>query len=60
MDCSAPKYSNEMRDQMVKDFATNPFKFYNMTDVEYMDIFNLTKIIYDLVFLMVLTQQKIF
>jgi len=48
----APKYSNEMRDQMVKDFATNPyFKFYNMTDCEYMDIFNLSKIIYDLVFL---------
>jgi len=37
----APKYSNEMRDQMIKDFATNPhYKFYNMTDVEYMDIFN--------------------
>ena len=48
----APKYSNEMRDQMVKDFATNPyFKFYNMTDCQYMDIFNLTKTIYDLVFL---------
>jgi len=48
----APKYSNKMRDQMVKDFATNPyFKFYNMTDCEYMDIFNLSKIIYDLVFL---------
>ena len=48
----APKYSNEMRDQMVKDFATNPyFKFYNMTDCQYMDIFNLSKIIYDLVFL---------
>jgi|TARA_R100000426_G_scaffold3768_3_gene6150 hypothetical protein len=48
----APKYSNEMRDQMVKDFATNPhFKFYNMTDVEYMDIFNLMKTTYDFVFL---------
>ena len=48
----APKYSNEMRDQMVKDFATNPyFKFYNMTDCEYMDIFNLSKTIYDLAFL---------
>ena len=48
----APKYSNAMRDQMVKDFATNPyFKFYNMTDCEYMDIFNLSKTIYDLVFL---------
>jgi|TARA_R100000149_G_C5824164_1_gene102281 hypothetical protein len=48
----APKYSDAMRDQMVKDFATNPyFKFYNMTDCEYMDIFNLTKTIYDLVFL---------
>ena len=48
----APQYSDAMRDQMVKDFATNPyFKFYNMTDCEYMDIFNLTKTIYDLVFL---------
>tara|TARA_R100000700_G_C3077287_1_gene84649 strand:- start:112 stop:609 length:498 start_codon:yes stop_codon:yes gene_type:complete len=48
----APTYSNEMRDQMIKDFATNPYyKFYNMTDVEYMDIFNLSKIVYDLVFL---------
>ena len=48
----APKYSNEMRNQMVKDFGNNPnFKFYNMTDVEYMDIFNLTKTVYDLVFL---------
>ena len=26
----APTYSNEMRDQMIKDFATNPYyKFYN-------------------------------
>ena len=48
----APKYSNEMRDQMVKDFATNPhYKFYNMTDVQYMEIFNLSKTTYDLVFL---------
>jgi len=48
----APTYSNEMRDQMVKDFATNPYyKFYNMTDVQYMDIFNLSKTVYDLVFL---------
>jgi hypothetical protein len=48
----APKYSNEMRDQMIKDFAGNPnFKFYNMTDIEYMDIFNLSKTVYDLVFL---------
>ena len=48
----APTYSNEMRDQMIKDFATNPnFKFYNMTDIQYMNVFNLTKTIYDLVFL---------
>jgi len=48
----APTYSNEMRDQMVKDFSKNPyFKFYNMTDIEYMNIFNLSKTIYDLVFL---------
>jgi len=48
----APTYPNSMRDQMVKDFATNPyFKFYNMTDIEYMNIFNLSKTIYDLVFL---------
>ena len=55
----APKYSNEMRDQMVKDFATNPhFKFYNMTDVEYMDIFNLSKIKYDFVFFRRTTYNK--
>ena len=48
----APKYSNDMRDQMLKDFATEPhFKFYNMTDVQYMEIFNLSKTIYDFVFL---------
>ena len=48
----APTYSNDMRDQMVKDFATNPhFKFYNMTDIQYMNVFNLSKTIYDLVFL---------
>jgi|TARA_R100000426_G_scaffold72968_1_gene50848 hypothetical protein len=48
----APTYSNDMRDQMVKDFGGNPnFKFYNMTDLQYMDIFNLSKTIYDLVFL---------
>jgi len=48
----APTYSDEMRDQMIKDFATNPhFKFYNMTDIEYMNIFNLGKTIFDLVFL---------
>ena len=48
----APKYSNEMRDQMIKDFAGNPhYKFYNMTDVEYMKIFNLANTIFDLVFL---------
>ena len=47
-----PTYSNSMRDQMTKDFATNPhFKFYNMTDVEYMNLFNLSKTIFDLVFL---------
>jgi|TARA_R100001460_G_scaffold2217_1_gene7391 hypothetical protein len=48
----APKYSNEMRDQMVKDFAGDPhYKFFNMTDIEYMDIFNLSRTTYDLVFL---------
>jgi len=48
----APTYPNEMRDQMVKDFANNPyFKFYNMTDVQFFDIFNLDKTKYDLVFL---------
>ena len=37
---------------MVKDFANNPyFKFYNMTDVQFFDIFNLDKTKYDLVFL---------
>ena len=47
-----PSYPNSMRDQMVKDFAKNEyFKFYNMTDVDYMKIFNLTKTIFDLVLL---------
>ena len=48
----APTYSNEMRDQMIKDFETNShFKFYNMTDIEYMQKFNLDKTVYDLIFL---------
>ena len=48
----APKYSNKMRDQMVKDFAGHPhYKFYNMTDVQYMKIFNLANTIFDLVLL---------
>tara|TARA_R100000988_G_scaffold102199_1_gene77175 strand:- start:780 stop:1373 length:594 start_codon:yes stop_codon:yes gene_type:complete len=47
-----PTYPNSMRDQLVKDFANNPyFKFYNMTDVEYFDIFNLSKTVFDLVLL---------
>ena len=61
VDYSSTYISNDMRDQMVKDFAAHPnFKFYNMTDIEYMNIFNLSKIIYDLVFLMVHILQKIF
>lgn len=48
----APKYPDEMRDIMVKDFATNPhFKFYNMTDIQYMNLFYYAKKVYDLVFL---------
>ena len=47
-----PTYSNSMRDQMIKDFSSNKnFRFYNMTDVDYFKIFNLTKTIFDLVFL---------
>jgi len=47
-----PLYSNSMRDQMIKDFSNNRhFRFYNMTDVDYFKIFNLTKTIFDLVFL---------
>ena len=46
-----PTYSNSMRDQMIKDFSSNKnFRFYNMTDVDYFKIFNLTKTIFDLVF----------
>ena len=45
-------YTHEMRDNMIKDFATNPhFKFYNMTDIQYMDLFYYAKKVYDLVFL---------
>tara|TARA_R100001163_G_C5017144_1_gene161095 strand:- start:134 stop:727 length:594 start_codon:yes stop_codon:yes gene_type:complete len=47
-----PTYSNSMRDQMVKDFSGNPyFKFYNMTDTDYMNIFNLSNTVFDLVLL---------
>ena len=54
-------YSNSMRDQMIKDFSSNKnFRFYNMTDVEYLKIFNLTKTIFDLVFLMVHIPQEKF
>lgn len=43
-------YTDEMRLQMVQDFANNKnFRFYHMTDVEYMKIFNLTKTVFDLV-----------
>ena len=48
----APTYSNKTRDKMIKDFAQSTnFRFYNMTDIEYMKIFNLTKTKFDLVFL---------
>ena len=48
----APTYSDEMRDQMIKDFKDNPhFRFYNMTDDEYFKTFHLTKTKFDLVFL---------
>jgi len=43
-------YTDEMRSQMVKDFANNKnFNFYHMTDIQYMNLFNATGKIYDLV-----------
>ena len=39
-----PTYPNSMRDQMIKDFATNEnFRFYNMTDVDYVKYLILLK-----------------
>ena len=43
-------YTDEMRAQMVKDFANNKnFNFYHMTDIQYMNVFNAAGKIYDLV-----------
>ena len=43
-------YTDEMRSQMVKDFANNKnFNFYHMTDIQYMNVFNAAGKIYDLV-----------
>jgi len=43
-------YTDEMKQQMVKDFSNNKnFKFYHMTDIQYMNLFNEDKKIYDLV-----------
>lgn len=43
-------YTDEMREQMVQDFAKNKdFTFYHMTDIQYMDFFKSSKKIYDLV-----------
>ena len=46
----APVYSDEMRVQLVKDFENNKnFNFYHFTDIQYMNLFNSTDKIYDLV-----------
>jgi|TARA_R100001086_G_scaffold34102_1_gene15456 hypothetical protein len=44
-------YTDEMRLQMERDFANEKdFKFYHLTDVEFMNLFNTSKRIFDLVF----------
>lgn len=43
-------YTDEMRQQMVNDFANNKsFNFYHMTDIQYMNLFSSTDKIFDLV-----------
>jgi len=43
-------YTDEMRQQMVNDFANNKnFNFYHLTDIQYMNLFSSTDKIFDLV-----------
>ena len=45
-----PVYPDEMRIQLVKDFNNNKnFNFYHLTDIQFMNLFNSTKKIFDLV-----------